>query len=120
MTLMEAYRQSLRPAREGYRMLYHMKDLPKLPISSSNDVIKKFIERHKDRQIILVSDYEPSLRSDALIAAIGREEVEKLRKKMRKYNIRIIEISDYEEAMDWKDDMKSEWEQDTYDRRKSN
>ena len=120
MTLMEAYRQSLRPTREGYGMLYHMKDLPKLPISSSNDAIKKFIDRHNDRQIILVSDYEPSLRSDALIAAIEHKEVEKLRKKVRKYNIRIIEISDYEEAVEWKDDMKSEWEQNTYDRRRSN
>jgi len=101
-------------------MLYHMEDLPKLSISSSNDAIRKFIERHNDRQIVLVSDYGPLLRSDALIVAAERGEVEKLRKKMNKHNIRIIEVNDYEEAMEWKADMKSDWEQSIYDRHKSN
>lgn len=99
MEFNEAYRQSLIPFKEARRMLYKLADIEKIPLDSSREQIEKFMKRNLNKKLFILSDYRTSLASDALL--IAAEEESKLKKKLDKFNARLIEVEDLEDIIDW-------------------
>ena len=107
MLFMEAYRQSLRPFKEGYRMLYQLADVPKMPLDSSEKAIAKFVNKYQKNgyDIFIISDYYPSLRPDSLLIAMKSKLIDKFKKQMNRYDLRLIEVSDAADAIEWTYDI---------------
>jgi len=107
MLFIEAYRQSLIPFKEAYRMIYKLPNAPKMPLDSSKEAIRQFIEKYQNEgyKIFIISDYGVSLRPDSLLMAMGEKAFFKLRKKVNKYDLRMIEVSDVKDAIEWTYDI---------------
>jgi len=106
MTFSEALRTSLRSIKEAYRMLDRLLDINAISLSSSEPILKKFMAKHEDKIICIFTDYKVTIRSDALVIALkSKQQFEKLIEKFKSYDVRFLEVDDFEELISWRDLM---------------
>ena len=106
MTFVEALRTSLRSIKEAYRMLDQLLDIHTISLSSSEPILEKFIAKHEDKVICIFTDYKVTIRSDALVIALkSKQQLDKLIKRFKSYDVRFLEVDDFGELISWRDLM---------------